>query len=212
MHPTVKPGIRILVSIAACAAASCGGGHPGGSPDGGGSSGQYWSNGNGTFTGTNPSGAAVSATFTDAQVFFEEVSTGASGTSYAFDVVTSSGSGGTGGLLTFSSPTGASGSFVSDIAITGAPAVGTVTSTSSVSSGGLQLIYSTPSDTQGYFAHGPQQQVGAEGSWSIDLTSATVFGGSSDGSGSAAYYTVHGTLTAQMIDENGGSGTLNLTF
>ena len=159
----------------------------------------------GTFT---DSANGISATISGATIFVERESAGGV-TSSVVELT---------GTPTFTSPAGASSTFLCDISFTSAPTSGTTTQTSSGVTGGVEATIETSAGGADYSAETASSGGGsaATGTWSLDLSSVNQFCGASDVEASVSEYTVHGSLDATMIgnaaDGGTATGTLKLTF
>jgi hypothetical protein len=170
------------------------------------------SSGKGGFSGTDGSGASLRATIAGAQVYLEVATSGDSVQSTFIAVAELGGDNGTENLE-FSSPAGIiSSNFAANIGFNGPPVPGTYTEQSSSVSGGVDLAYSTSSAGEGFSANAAVGASQATGSWTLVLTSVVATDGGSGPPASLAYETPHGTLTASLTDDHGGSGTLQLAF
>jgi hypothetical protein len=161
------------------------------------------SNGNGTFVGRDSSGASVRATISDALVYLNAATSADAGPSSFLAVAQLGGDNGTEVLL-FSSPAGvATAALDANIALGPAPLPGTYTAQSVGVSGSVGLAYTTASGAEAFAASA------SAGSWTLSLTSVE---GPDGGTGPLLYELVHGTLAADLVDGQGGSGTLQIAF
>ena len=176
----------------------------------------YPSLASGTFTA-----AGVNATIAGAQVTFTLEATDAESDS-VFVVSTINnpdGGGNLPGFITFSSPNGVTMSvLVSSIELVGAPTTGVFTAATN-GCGSIEIEYGNDVGDIDVFTalsastctDGGTQT--ARGSWSLNLTAATLAPGSvSDPYETIDLFAVHGTLTAMLVDPNGNPGTLSLSF
>ncbi len=195
------------------ATATSGGANGTGTGGSGGSAGATSFTGMGTFTAMGSDAGTVSATM--APVITLSGSPSFSG-SYSFNIGDQGSLLPSGGTLTFKSPSGiTSVQLAIGIEFPGtAPTTGTFTDATANVCGTLSMIYSNDALTidNNFTAGQPACPAGTApmntGSWSLTLSSLSL----GPTMNTVTYYTAHGSLTASMIDGNGDTGSINLTF
>jgi hypothetical protein len=98
------------------------------------------------------------------------------------------------------------------IAFNDSPSTGTFTDASTNACGGVALTYDVCASVFTYQANTtmqsstcPQGQPLGPGSWTLTLSSVTQISGT-------AYYAIHGTFSATLLDASADSGSLELSF
>jgi hypothetical protein len=116
------------------------------------------------------------------------------------------------GTPTITDPSGSTAELSFGIELTSAPSATTYTSSNtSTVSGGVTLDVGG----QEFQAASAASGGATEGTWSLDLSSASQTCGISDVEASVSYYSIHGTLTATLAGTNaadGGPETVNLSM
>jgi hypothetical protein len=201
----VAMAVALSAGVAGCSSGSQGGssGSSTGSGSGGTGSGNDFNVVNGTFTAPG-----VAASISNGAIYLQIFSGSRP------EIVLGAGSPKS---LTVTSPAGMEGGLTAAIGVSGTP--GTYTDSASGSSGTIDLTYDQGGSGGDQFtAEFPLPAApGAEGSWSLTLTSVTPFVGmtpfGSPSDTSHQYFTLHGSLTATLVGAIGnGNGTLQVSF